>query len=146
MSIYHLYSKEEEILSNLKAVLIKEKELLINGNWQELNKIVEEKTKISEQLGQLENKRLKVDEKVLVDGLTDDLKEKSLIIKNNIKKLIIEIQRQNETNTLLTKSSLSYTKEVLGSLGMNNKTNTYGSNGRIGQTSRNINVSINKSV
>ncbi|WP_461205755.1 flagellar protein FlgN [Clostridium sp. DL1XJH146] len=146
MSIYHLYSKEEEILHNLKSVLIKEKELLINGKWQELNKIVEEKTKISERLGQLESKRLAADEKVLLDELTDDLKEKSLIIKNNIRELIIDIQIQNETNTLLTKSSLRYTKEVLGSLGVGNKTNTYGANGKVGQATRNINVSINKSV
>lgn len=146
MSIFHLYSQEEKVLKDLKTLLLKEKDMLIKGQWQELMGIVEEKKEIMNELSQLESKRLEVNEDDLLNDLSEDIKEKSLTVKHNIKNLINEIQQQSETNNLLTKSSLSYTKQVLNSLGVNNKSNTYGANGKLGQTSGKLNISINQSV
>ncbi|GAA0178100.1 hypothetical protein SH2C18_12120 [Clostridium sediminicola] len=146
MSIFHLYSKEEKVLKNLKTLLLKEKDILVKGKWQDLTQIVEEKKEIMNELSRLENKRLEANEDDLFNELTGDIKEKSLTVRQNIKKLIIEIQQQEETNDLLTKSSLSYTKQVLNSLGVNNKSNTYGANGKIEKSLGKLNISINQSV
>lgn len=146
MTIFHLYSQEEKVLNNLKTLLLKEKDMLIKGQWQELIGIVEEKKEIMKELSQLESQRLQVNEDDLLSDLSEAIKDKSLTVKQDIKNLIIEIQNQKETNMLLTKSSLSYTKQVLNSLGVNNKADTYGSNGKLGQTSGKLNISINQSV
>lgn len=146
MSIFRLYSQEEKVLKHLKTLLLKEKEILVKGNWKDLMGIVEEKKEIMNELSGLESKRVDVNEDDLLNELTDDIKEKSLTLKHSIKNLIIQIQQESETNTLLTRSSLGYTKQVLSSLGVNNKSNTYGSNGKIGQTSGKLNISINQSV
>jgi flagellar biosynthesis/type III secretory pathway chaperone len=146
MNITNLYSKEEQVLSDLKDILLKEKELLVKGKWKELNTIIEEKIYIANLLSLLEKERLQMNEEELLKELSEEVKEKSLAIKGNIKKIIIDIKECEETNRILAKKSLEYTRFMLKHLGVNNKVNTYGANGKFGEASKRINTSINQSV
>ncbi|SHH83358.1 flagellar protein FlgN [Clostridium grantii] len=146
MDIFHLYEIEENLLKNLKQCLEKEKNILIKSDWVKMNDLIKEKQEILNVITLLEKERMDLGEENIKNMEKANSNKNFHENKINIKKLIIEIQELNETNVLLTKSSLNYTKVMLNSLGVNNKANTYGANGKVGNNSNNMNISINQSV
>ncbi|TFZ39904.1 hypothetical protein E4100_06480 [Soehngenia longivitae] len=99
-----------KILENLKKILLIEKDALINDKANIIESVLDEKTKLINELGLYD-----------ITNIETDIEVKNLIFE------VLELQK---TNQMLTKQALSYQKNLMENIAkVLSKGNTYKKNG-----------------
>lgn len=135
MEITNILIAQIEILKELHSTLLLEKEILINEEAIQLKTIIENKQILLEKLNDIEAKRnMLCGNKTLNEIIEESYNEDELInIKETLKNLTSNITELSETNRLLTKQSLNYSKNIVKILtdSAKKQNSTYGQYGNV---------------
>jgi flagellar biosynthesis/type III secretory pathway chaperone len=127
--------QEKNILKKLLELLDEQQELIINKDIMKIDKIAQELDSTAKELATTEIKRRSImgsdsSMKETVESCNDEnIKQAYEEIKNNLK--MIEIQK--ESNALLIKQRLFFTKKMINYIKPNKSIGTYNAYGQIGK-------------
>lgn len=148
MSILTILVQEKDLLLEMFDTLNKEKEILINDDIKELEKIIVKKEELKYRIDEVENTRLGLcGDRKLNDILEDmDGKEKGNAeeLGKEIESIMFKIQEVNNTNGLLIKQSLNYVRAVISAV-TPAKPSVYNLTGRMEESNASSSI-LNKSV
>jgi flagellar biosynthesis/type III secretory pathway chaperone len=148
MSVLDVLKKESALLSRLLTAVTEEKRALLDDNIEELNLLVRLKEELKGCINGVENERISLcgnlKLKEIVSGFEGNEREEAKKVGKDIEETVYKIQEINNTNQLLIKHSLDYTRLVINLLSPK-KVTTYNLSGRVGDTSAASSI-LNKSV
>lgn len=149
MEITNILIAQIEILKELQSTLLLEKEILINEEAIQLKTIIENKQILIEKLNNIEAKRnMLCGNKTLNEIIEESNNADELLsIKETLKNLTSDITELSETNRLLTKQSLNYSKNIVKILtdSAKKQNSTYGQYGNVKENNLGSSI-INKKL
>jgi flagellar biosynthesis/type III secretory pathway chaperone len=148
MNVLEVLKKERDLLSRLLTAVTEEKRALLDENIEEINRLVRLKEELKSCIDDVENERINIcgnlKLKEIISGFEGNEKEEIKEVGKYIEETVYKIQDINNTNQLLIKHSLDYTRLVINLLSPK-KVTTYNPSGRVGNTSTASSI-LNKSV